>query len=205
MTNRFNNEFISATLTEAADIAATRISQNYALNCIAEKGSCTLEEAQNMYELAHRVITEGAEDLIPENLELPDAATDDVDPTAGQDAAVDADVEGADDGDLDLSDLEGIVLPDSEGNQYIIQGGILVPYEEDEGDDAVTAAGDTPNDDGDVDPTTQSPEGQDLEESTTNVEGNVEAITESTDNVNSIFTNNSSIVSNILKNVNFAK
>ena len=207
---KFNNDFIAATLTEAADIAATRISQNFALNQIAENGSCTLEEAQNMYELAHRVLTEGAEDMIPENLDIPTDATDDQDPTAEQDAAVDSDVDASAAGDdLDLSDLEGIILPDSEGNQYIIQGGILVPYEEDDSD-SVVPAGDTPNDgqsagaddgDGDVDPVGQPDE--DLEEST-KIEANaapVEAIEESS----SIFANNSSIVANMIKNMNFAK
>lgn len=225
----FNNEFIAATLTEAVDIAATRISQNFALNAIADKGSCTLEEAQNMYELAHRVLTEGSEDLIPENLDIPTDATDAMDPTAPQDATVDADVANADmgDEDLDLADLEGIILPDSEGNQYIIQGGILVPYEE-EGSDATMVSGDdqipaeggdvapaaggdvAPADDGDGDTDSGIPfkdkedeEDEDLKESTGVDATNIQSIEES--DAGSVFKNNSSIVANLIKNVNFAK
>ena len=207
---RFNNEFIAATITEAADIAATKLSQNFALKQIAENGSCTLEEAQNMYELALRVLTEGSEDLIPENLDIPTDATDDQDPTAAQDAAVDGDVDASEGGDLDLSDLEGIILPDSEGNQYIIQGGILTPYTEEDTDGSVISGGDAT--DGDVDPIGQDPkeeENEDLGESTTVTEsetlvGDVAPITEGTD-VSSVFSNNSSIVANLIKNVNFAK
>lgn len=204
---QFNNQYINATIEEAVDIASSRISQNYALTCIADKGSCTLEEAQNMYELAHRILTEGQEDLIPENLELPDAS-DDVDPTAGQDAAVDADLGGDDmDGDLDLSDLEGIILPDSEGNQYIIQNGILVPYEEeDDSDLAGGQGGDTPND-----PSTAPADDEDLGEGTAPTEGTsitegttVEAIGAIEENT-SVFGNNSSVVANLLKHVNFSK
>lgn len=214
---KFNNQFVTDTLLEAADIAATKISQNFALKSIAENGSCTLDECQNMYELAYRAISEGSEDLIPENLELPDA-TDSTDPMAAQDAQVDADVESAEDGDLDLSDLEGIVLPDSEGNQYIIQGGILVPYEEESseemggavagedlaggdlagGDDAPMVAGDGDDDSGNP---LEDKEDEELDESTGVVSTDVQAIEETT----SVFANNSSIVSNLLKNVQFTK
>ena len=67
---KFTKDFVVASLQEAADIAASTISQQFALNQIATKGSCTLEEAENMYNLAHRVLTEGSEDLIPETLRL---------------------------------------------------------------------------------------------------------------------------------------
>ena len=182
---RFTNNFVVATLQEAADMAATTLSQQFALNQIATKGSCTLEEAENMYNLAHRVISEGAEDLIPENLELPDA-TDEVDPTAAQDAAVDADV-GTDGGDLDVEDLEGIILPDSEGNQYIIQGGILTPYNEEDtgaGDEEIPADADAG-----------------LEESTIgDGAGSIEESTQAIEE-NTVFAGNSSIVANLLKNM----
>ncbi len=124
----FNPNYVQSTLAEAASIGATTIAERYALETLAKNGSVTIEETENVYDIALRLLTEGSEDMIPETLDLPDA----------QDAAVDADVAAAGgDEDLDISDLEGIVLPDSEGNQYIIQGGILVPYgDEDEGDDA---------------------------------------------------------------------
>lgn len=218
---KFTKDFVVASLQEAADIAASTISQQFALNQIATKGSCTLEEAENMYNLAHRVLTEGSEDLIPETLDLPeDGATDEVDPTLAQDQAVDADV-GADEGaDLDLEDLDGIILPDSEGNQYIIQGGILTPYNEEDagageeedgdagipGDDAGAPVGEDDNlEEGTV--VTTTPEAGAIEEGTAigcdpaamakAGDVKVDAIQE-----NTIFAGNSSIVANLLKNMN---
>ena len=215
---KFTKDFVVASLQEAADIAASTISQQFALNQIATKGSCTLEEAENMYNLAHRVLTEGSVDLIPETLDLPEdgaGATDEVDPTLAQDQAVDADI-GAEGADLDLEDLDGIILPDSEGNQYIIQGGILTPYyEEDAGsgdagvpvDGAPTDGGDDNLEEGTV--VTTTPEAGAIEEGTAigcdpaamaNAEAGdikVDAIQE-----NTIFAGNSSIVANLLKNMN---
>lgn len=220
---KFTKDFVVASLQEAADIAASTISQQFALNQIATKGSCTLEEAENMYNLAHRVITEGSEDLIPETLDLPeggDEATDQVDPTLAQDQAVDADV-GTDEGaDLDLEDLDGIILPDSEGNQYIIQGGILTPYNEEDagaGDDgagipvdgAPTDGGDDNLEEGTV--VTTTPEAGTIEEGTAIGDGageaanaNVEAGDIKIDTIqeNTVFAGNSSIVANLLKNMN---
>ena len=220
---KFTKDFVVASLQEAADIAASTISQQFALNQIATKGSCTLEEAENMYNLAHRVLAEGSEDLIPETLDLPEdgaGATDEVDPTLAQDQAVDADV-GADEGaDLDLEDLDGIILPDSEGNQYIIQGGILTPYNEEDagageeedgdagipGDDAGAPVGEDDNlEEGTV--VTTTPEAGAIEEGTAigcdpaamakAGDVKVDAIQE-----NTIFAGNSSIVANLLKNMN---
>lgn len=220
---KFTKDFVVASLQEAADIAASTISQQFALNQIATKGSCTLEEAENMYNLAHRVIAEGSEDLIPETLDLPeggDEATDQVDPTLAQDQAVDADV-GTDEGaDLDLEDLDGIILPDSEGNQYIIQGGILTPYNEEDagaGDDgagipvdgAPTDGGDDNLEEGTV--VTTTPEAGTIEEGTAIGDGageaanaNVEAGDIKIDTIqeNTVFAGNSSIVANLLKNMN---
>lgn len=219
---KFTKDFVVASLQEAADIAASTISQQFALNQIATKGSCTLEEAENMYNLAHRVLTEGSEDLIPETLDLPEdgaGATDEVDPTLAQDQAVDADI-GAEGADLDLEDLDGIILPDSEGNQYIIQGGILTPYNEEDagageeedgdagipGDDAGAPVGGDDNlEEGTV--VTTTPEAGAIEEGTAigcdpaamakAGDVKVDAIQE-----NTIFAGNSSIVANLLKNMN---
>ena len=222
---KFTKDFVVASLQEAADIAASTISQQFALNQIATKGSCTLEEAENMYNLAHRVLAEGSEDLIPETLDLPEAgATDEVDPTLAQDQAVDADVgAGTDEGaDLDLEDLDGIILPDSEGNQYIIQGGILTPYnEEDTGADedaGISAAGDDAGapvggDDNLEEGTivTTTPEAGSIEEGTAigdsageAATANVEAGDIKIDTIqeNTVFAGNSSIVANLLKNMN---
>lgn len=204
---KFTKDFVVASLQEAADIAASTISQQFALNQIATKGSCTLEEAENMYNLAHRVLTEGSEDLIPETLDLPEdgaGATDEVDPTLAQDQAVDADI-GAEGADLDLEDLDGIILPDSEGNQYIIQGGILTPYNEEDtgaGEDAgIPVAGEDDNlEEGTV--VTTTPGAGAIEEGAISAgeatgDVKVDAIQE-----NTIFAGNSSIVANLLKNMN---
>ena len=219
---KFTKDFVVASLQEAADIAASTISQQFALNQIATKGSCTLEEAENMYNLAHRVLTEGSEDLIPETLDLPeDGATDEVDPTLAQDQAVDAEVSADEGADLDLEDLDGIILPDSEGNQYIIQGGILTPYNEEDtgaggdedgdagipGDDAGAPVGGDDNlEEGTV--VTTTPEAGAIEEGTAISAGeataNVEAGDVKVDAIqeNTIFAGNSSIVANLLKNMN---
>ena len=221
---KFTKDFVVASLQEAADIAASTISQQFALNQIATKGSCTLEEAENMYNLAHRVLTEGSEDLIPETLDLPEAgATDEVDPTLAQDQAIDADI-GAEGADLDLEDLDGIILPDSEGNQYIIQGGILTPYNEEDagsGDDAgIPVAGDDAGapvggDDNLEEGTivTTTPEAGSIEEGTAigdsageaaNANANIETGDIKIDTIqeNTVFAGNSSIVANLLKNMN---
>ena len=217
---KFTKDFVVASLQEAADIAASTISQQFALNQIATKGSCTLEEAENMYNLAHRVLTEGSEDLIPETLDLPeDGATDEVDPTLAQDQAVDADI-GAEGADLDLEDLDGIILPDSEGNQYIIQGGILTPYNEEDagageeedgdagipGDDAGAPVGGDDNlEEGTV--VTTTPEAGAIEEGTA-IGCDPAAMAKAGDvkvdtiQENTVFAGNSSIVANLLKNMN---
>jgi hypothetical protein len=121
----FNPQYVQHTINEACEYAAMNIAQRFALDTLSEKGSVTIEETQNMHDMALRLITEGSEDLIPEELNLPD--------TSATDDQVNADVEQAGgEEDLDISELEGIILPDAEGNQYIIQGGIIVPYNEEQ-------------------------------------------------------------------------
>ena len=196
---KFTQTFIAGTLEEAVDYMATRLSQNRALQLIAENGSCTLEEAQNMYELSHRILSEGSEDMIPETLEIPDATDDDT--LAAQDAEVDAEVAAAGgevDEDLDLAELEGIILPDSEGNQYIIQGGILVPYVE-EDDNSVMASGDEEESEEEMEEnsTVNSDSVKNIEENT-NVENSQNIIEE-----NATYAAHSSIIANLLKNSQF--
>ena len=195
----FNQQFVASTLQEAAEYAATKISQNYALTKLVENSVVTLEETQNIYDLTLKLLNEGSEDLIPENLELDAPDATDTEDTSAQDAAVDADVEasGGEEDDLNLDDLEGIVLPDSEGNQYIIQGGILVPYTEEDEDTGLVAGGEPeePEEEESIDESTINAgtsitEGESLENGTTNVD----LIEE-----NSIFASNGSIVANLLK------
>ena len=203
---KFNKTFITGTLMEAADYAATTLSQRFALKQIAEKGFCTLEEAQNLYELSYRMLTEGSEDLIPENLELPDA-TDEVNPTTAQDAAVDADVAAAggevEDEDFAIEDLEGIILPDSEGNQYLIQGGILVPYNEDD-DSSVTTDEEEPADDAPIAPDDQIAENTTVDASAAPVmENTIEGNTDVAPIEENTFATHSSIIANLIQNSQF--
>lgn len=196
----FNPNYVQTTLHEAAEFAATTITERFALTTLAKNGAVTIEETENVYDIAYRLLTEGSEDMIPETLELPDA----------QDASVGADVAAAGgDEDLDISDLEGIVLPDSEGNQYIIQGGILVPYGDDQDDDGDGGGDPQPAGDGDVDPAgTTAATDDDLEEGTKPVEGT--SITEGTEGgagteigqteltENTIFSSTSEFVKNLV-------
>ena len=145
-------------------------------------------------------------------------ATDEVDPTLAQDQAVDAEVSADEGADLDLEDLDGIILPDSEGNQYIIQGGILTPYNEEDtgaGEDAgISAAGDDAGapvggDDNLEEGTivTTTPEAGAIEEGTISAgeaTANAKAGDVKVDTIqeNTVFAGNSSIVANLLKNMN---
>ena len=203
---KFNQTFITGTLQEAADHLATRIAQNYTLSQVAEAGSCTIEESQNIYELSFRILTEGSEDLIPENLELPDA-TDSEDPMAAKDAEIDADVvaAGGEVEDFNIEDLEGIILPDTEGNQYIIQGGVLLPYTEEADGSVMPAEGDE-----------EEEEEASIAESTSIVDASAAPIEESDTNVESAnantdvapieestFMTHSSIISSLIQNTQF--
>ena len=197
---KFTQTFIAGTLEEAVDYMATRLSQNRALQLIAENGSCTLEEAQNMYELSHRILSEGSEDMIPETLEIPDATDNDT--LAAQDAEVDADVAAAGgevDEDLDLAELEGIILPDSEGNQYIIQGGILVPYAEEDDNSVMASEGEEESEEEEMEEnsTVNGDSVKNIEENTT-VENSQNIIEE-----NTTYAAHSSIIANLLKNSQF--
>lgn len=190
----FNPNYVQTTLHEAAEFAATTITERFALTTLAKNGTVTIEETENVYDIAYRLLTEGSEDMIPETLELPDA----------QDASVDADVAAAGgDEDLDISDLEGIVLPDSEGNQYIIQGGILVPYGDDQDEDGGGEDPQPADDGGDVDLAGKTDAtDDDLEEGTKPVEGT--SITEGTEigqtelTENTIFSSTSEFVKNLV-------
>lgn len=127
--SKYTNEYVIGTLSEAVDLASLEISKNYALDRLAENGVVTQEEVSAMYAIASKILTEGAEDFIPETLELPE---DDEPAIAGGDDSMAADLDataGDDmDGELDISQLEGIILPDAEGNEYTIQNGVIVPY-----------------------------------------------------------------------------
>lgn len=122
MSNKYTNEYIIGTIQEVAELSALEISKNYALDRLAENGVVTQEEVSSMYSLAQKVLFEGSEDFIPETLELPEDGSD---MDMGEE-------DMGEEQDLDISQLEGIVLPDAEGNQYVIQNGMIIPYGEED-------------------------------------------------------------------------
>ena len=137
-----NNDFLLDTINEAIDAGADAIATQYALQRLNETGSVNIQECATIYLMAKEVLTEGNEDLIPDNIELPE-----------DDGELDEEGE-----DLDVSDLEGIVLPTADGGLMVIENGVLVPYSEEA---AATPAGEP------------APEAA-LNESETNVEGSAE-------------------------------
>ena len=137
-----NNDFLLDTINEAIDAGADAIATQYALQRLNENGSVNIQECATIYLMAKEILTEGNEDLIPDNIELPE-----------DDGELDEEGE-----DLDVSDLEGIVLPTADGGLMVIENGVLVPYSEEA---AATPAGEP------------APEAA-LNESETNVEGSAE-------------------------------
>lgn len=197
------DSIIADSLHSTIEESARVIADNYALDTMRKNGSVSMEEANTMYAMAHTILMEGSEDFIPENLDIPD-----MDAGAGADAAPDIDPNTMDsmaDMDLDVSDLEGIILADAEGNEYIIQGGILSPYT-----DASVAAGTAAASDvsEEEDDNKEEAEAQNaandkqIEESTQLPEGTTEetgVITESTLNMSTV----SDVVQSLISDLNF--
>lgn len=189
-----NNDFLLDTINEAIDAGADAIATQYALQRLNETGSVNIQECATIYLMAKEVLTEGNEDLIPDNIELPE-----------DDGELDEEGE-----DLDVSDLEGIVLPTADGGLMVIENGVLVPYSEEA---AATPAGEAPEaPEAGVDP-------EELKESETNVEGStnegqnelnentntdvnsgVQTIEESAD-----LSKHSSVVQSLISQMNFSK
>ena len=177
-----NNDFLLDTINEAIDAGADAIATQYALQRLNETGSVNIQECATIYLMAKEVLTEGNEDLIPDNIELPED-----------------DGEGED---LDVSDLEGIVLPTADGGLMVIENGVLVPYSEEA---AATPAGEAPE--------------AALNESETNVEGSTdEGQNELNENTNAgenqdpqtieesaDLSKHSSVVQSLISQMNFSK
>jgi hypothetical protein len=183
-----NNDFLLDTINEAIDAGADAIATQYALQRLNENGSVNIQECATIYLMAKEVLTEGNEDLIPDNIELPE-----------DDGELDEEGE-----DLDVSDLEGIVLPTADGGLMVIENGVLVPYSEEE---AATPAGEAPeaelnesetNSEGSE---TEAGEGSELNENTnTDVDSGVQSIEESAD-----LSKHSSVVQSLISQMNFSK
>ena len=183
-----NNDFLLDTINEAIDAGADAIATQYALQRLNENGSVNIQECATIYLMAKEVLTEGNEDLIPDNIELPED-------------------DGELDEDLDVSDLEGIVLPTADGGLMVIENGVLVPYSEEA---AATPAGEAPE--AGVNP-------EELKESETNIEGSTdEGQNELNENTNAgenqdtqtieesaDLSKHSSVVQSLISQMNFSK
>lgn len=186
-----NNDFLLDTINEAIDAGADAIATQYALQRLNETGSVNIQECATIYLMAKEILTEGNEDLIPDNIELPE-----------DDGELDEEGE-----DLDVSDLEGIVLPTADGGLMVIENGVLVPYSEEA---AATPA--APEAEAGVDP-------EELKESETNVEGSTNEgqneLNENTDagenpdtqtiEESADFSKHSSVVQSLISQMNFSK
>lgn len=189
-----NNDFLLDTINEAIDAGADAIATQYALQRLNETGSVNIQECATIYLMAKEILTEGNEDLIPDNIELPE-----------DDGELDEEGE-----DLDVSDLEGIVLPTADGGLMVIENGVLVPYSEEA---AATPAGEAP----------EAPEAgvnpEELKESETNVEGSTDEgqneLNENTDagenpdtqtiEESADLSKHSSVVQSLISQMNFSK
>ena len=187
-----NNDFLLDTINEAIDAGADAIATQYALQRLNETGSVNIQECATIYLMAKEILTEGTEDLIPDNIELPE-----------DDGELDEEGE-----DLDVSDLEGIVLPTADGGLMVIENGVLVPYSEEE---AATPAGEAPeaelnesetNSEGsEIEAGEEAHEGSELNENTnTDVDSGVQTIEESAD-----LSKHSSVVQSLISQMNFSK
>ena len=184
-----NNDFLLDTINEAIDAGADAIATQYALQRLNENGSVNIQECATIYLMAKEILTEGNEDLIPDNIELPE-----------DDGELDEEGE-----DLDVSDLEGIVLPTADGGLMVIENGVLVPYSEEA---AATPAAPEAG----VDP-------EELKESETNVEGSSDEgqneLNENTDagenpdtqtiEESADLSKHSSVVQSLISQMNFSK
>lgn len=187
-----NNDFLLDTINEAIDAGADAIATQYALQRLNENGSVNIQECATIYLMAKEILTEGNEDLIPDNIELPE-----------DDGELDEEGE-----DLDVSDLEGIVLPTADGGLMVIENGVLVPYSEEA---AATPAGEAPeaelnesetNSEGsEIEAGEEAQEGSELNENTnTDVDSGVQTIEESAD-----LSKHSSVVQSLISQMNFSK
>ena len=187
-----NNDFLLDTINEAIDVGADAIATQYALQRLNENGSVNIQECATIYLMAKEILTEGNEDLIPDNIELPE-----------DDGELDEEGE-----DLDVSDLEGIVLPTADGGLMVIENGVLVPYSE----EAAATPAAAPEAEAGVDP-------EELKESETNVEGSTDEgqneLNENTDagenpdtqtiEESADFSKHSSVVQSLISQMNFSK
>ena len=182
-----NNDFLLNSINESIEDGANVIATEFALNRLNMTGSVNIQECKTIYLMAKEILTEGSEDLIPDNIELPDNSK------MGEEEL---------DEDLDVSDLEGIVLPTADGGLMVVENGVLVPYSE-EPADAPVASNASENEEGN--PT----DGDNIQESETNIEGLTENTSSEDNNSETIqeseidHSSHSSIVNSMIQQLNF--
>jgi hypothetical protein len=98
------NEYFAQTLAQVLEETSTNMGNAMILDHLAKKGIVSIEEAEFYHNLCADVITEAAEDFIPDTLDVPEA------PEA-------------------MAPME---LYDAVGNKYVFQDGDLIPVDGDE-------------------------------------------------------------------------
>ena len=101
------NEYFAQTLAQVLEETSTNMGNAMILDHLAKKGTVSIEEAEFYHNLCADVITEAAEDFIPDTLDVPEA------PEAPE----------------AMAPME---LYDAVGNKYIFQDGDLIPVDGDE-------------------------------------------------------------------------
>lgn len=101
------NEYFAQSLAEVLEETSTNMGNAMVLDHLSKKGSVTLEEAEFYHNLCTDVITESAEDFIPDTLEVPEAP----------------------------EESAPIELFDAVGNKYVFDNGNLIPVEAEMGDE----------------------------------------------------------------------
>ena len=188
-----NNDFLLNSINESIEDGANVIATEFALNRLNMTGSVNIQECKTIYLMAKEILTEGSEDLIPDNIELPDNSK------MGEEEL---------DEDLDVSDLEGIVLPTADGGLMVVENGVLVPYSE---EPAVAPVAPDASKNEEENPAG----GVNIQESETNIEGtsnNTEGLTENTSSEvlssetiqeSESLSSHSSIVNSMIQQLNF--
>ena len=165
-----NNDFLLDSINESIEAGADAITAQYALHKLNTVGSVNIQECTTVFLMAQEILTEGSDDLIPDNIEIPDELEDDED--------------------LDVSDLEGIVLPTADGGLMVVENGVLVPYSEEPADAPVAS--------------NASENGDNIQESETNIDGSGEDNTPETIQESEIdHSSHSSIVNSMIQQLNF--
>lgn len=168
-----NNDFLLDSINESIEAGADAITAQYALHKLNTVGSVNIQECTTVFLMAQEILTEGSDDLIPDNIEIPDELED-----------------GEDGEDLDVSDLEGIVLPTADGGLMVVENGVLVPYSEEPADAPVAS--------------NASENGDNIQESETNIDGSGEDNTPETIQESEIdHSSHSSIVNSMIQQLNF--